>query len=934
MPRIASLTSQVLTGIATSVSLEPGYYNSLTLNGTSYDEGDTVIATLTATNVPDGTTVEYTVTGVSANDLSSGTLTGAFTLSSGSASATWILSNDELTEGTDNFIITLAAVDSLDNTTNSLTDSAVVVDTSNDPLNVSLIFTLDNPNLNQPALNDEFGYSISMSGNRAIVGAPGEQATVQGDETGAAYIFDLTTGALVHTLENPTPILNDRFGEAVAIDGDRAIVGAEQADDVYGTDSGKAYIYNATTGGLIHTLDNPNAYGSSVDDQFGLSVAISGDYAIVGAFEDDAGGLNSGKAYILNATTGALVHTLDNPNAYTTSANDYFGYAVAISSNYAIVGAYQEDDAGGTSSGKAYIFNVTTGALVHTLDNPNLGASASDLFGYAVAISGAVAIVGAYQDDFLGKAYIFDASTGALLHTLDNPNVGDVVQSGDRFGWSVAISGNYVIVGAPYEDMFAATDTGKAYIFDVTTGALVHTLDNPNPDDAGINDNFGQSVAISGNSAIVGAGGEDTGSGKAYIYNVTTGALVHTLDNPNPDGVGSNDSFGSSVAIDGNSAIVGAYGEDDASGLNSGKAYIFDVTTGTVDYTLDNPNPDGVGSSDFFGRSVAISGNRAIVGANGEEDIDGLNSGKAYIFDVTTGTVDYTLDNPNAYTTSTQDYFGASVAISGNRAIVGAYGEDDANTNISGKAYIFDVTTGALVHTLDNPNPFGVGTGDYFGWKVGISGNYAIVSARWEDDAEKFPAGDNSGKAYIFDVTTGALVHQLDNPNAYGTTESDFFGTSVAISGNYAIVGAPGEDDGGTGLGTQGGTGLSSGKAYIFNVTSGALVHTLDNPNAYNTSAGDQFGFAVAIDGNSAIVAAYGEDDDGGLTSGKAYIFNVTDGLLLHTVDNPNAFGTSAGDQFGYAVAISGDRCIVGANLEDDDSTSSGTAYVYTLPTA
>jgi hypothetical protein len=484
--------------------------------------------------------------------------------------------------------------------------------------------------------------------------------------------------------------------------------------------------------------------------------------------------------------------------------------------------------------------------------------------------------------------------------------------------------------------MFGATNTGKAYIFDVTTGALVHTLDNPNPDGVGSNDNFSRSVAISGNYAIVGAYFEDdaggTNSGKAYIFNVATGALVHTLDNPNPDGVGSNDYFGRAVAIDGNSAIVAAYREDDAGGTVSGKAYIFNVTSGALVHTLANPNAFGTSAGDQFGWSVAISGDRCIVGANLEDDIDGVTSGKAYIFDVTTGTVDYTLDNPNAYTTSTQDYFGASVAISGNRAIVGAYGEDDTGGIISGKAYIFDVTTGTLLHTLDNPNPFGVGSGDYFGWKVGISGNYAIVSARWEDDAEKFPNGDNSGKAYIFDVTTGALVHQLDNPNAYDTTDSDFFGTSVAISGNYAIVGAPGEDDGGTGLGTQGGTGLSSGKAYIFNVTTGALVHTLDNPNAYNTSASDFFGYAVAIDGNSAIVGAYGEDDAGGLTSGKAYIFDATTGVLLRTLHDLNAYSTSANDNFGYSVGMSGNYAIVGAYREIN--YAAGELHDVTAPTA
>ena len=123
---------------------------------------------------------------------------------------------------------------------------------------------------------------------------------------------------------------------------------------------------------LLFTLNNPDAYGTSENDRFGISVALSGNYALVGAYlEDDAGGSNSGKAYIFDVTTGSLLHTLNNPNAYDTSANDNFGYAVALSGNYALVGAYLEDDAGGADSGKAYIFDVTTGNLLHTLNNPN-----------------------------------------------------------------------------------------------------------------------------------------------------------------------------------------------------------------------------------------------------------------------------------------------------------------------------------------------------------------------------------------------------------------------------------------------------------------------------------------------------------------------------------------------------------------------------------
>ena len=396
-------------------------------------------------------------------------------------------------------------------------------------------------------------------------------------------------------------------------------------------------------------------------------------------------------------------------------------------------------------------------------------------------------------------------------------------------------------------------------------------------------------------------------------------ALAFTLDNPNPYGPSLSDNFGNSVSVSGDYAIVGAFAEDDAGGTDSGKTYIYNVTTGALVHTLNNPTAYGTSGGDNFGSSVGISGDYAIVGAQSENDAGGIFSGKAYIFNVTTGALVHTLDNPNAYGTSQFDNFGWSVAISDNYAIVSTSQEDDAGGTTSGKAYIFDVTTGALLHTLNNPNPYSTSAGDQFGCAVSVSGDYAIVGAYGEGDA----GGTYSGKAYIYNVTTGALVHTLNNPNAYDTSASDRFGYSVSISGNYAIVGASQEDDA---------SGSASGKAYIFNVTTGALLHTLDNPNAYDTSTLDQFGYSVAMSGDYAIVGAYREGDAGGTKSGKAYIFDVTTGALVYTLDNPNAYGTSESDQFGLSVAISGNYAFAGVRYEDDaGGTSSGKAYIYSL---
>jgi hypothetical protein len=187
----------------------------------------------------------------------------------------------------------------------------------------------------------------------------------------------------------------------------------------------------------------------------------------------------------------------------------------------------------------------------------------------------------------------------------------------------VAISGNHAIVGTR-GDNTGGTSAGSAYIYDVTTGNLLHTINNPTPVS---DDLFGHSVAMSGDRAIIGAFRDDSGAtsaGSAYIYDVTTGTLLHTINNPTPQ---TDDFFGISVAIDGNTAIVGAW-SDNTSGTDTGSAYIYDVTTGALMYTLTNPTPQ---YRDYFGISVAISGNTAIVGATGD-NTGGTSAGSAYIY--------------------------------------------------------------------------------------------------------------------------------------------------------------------------------------------------------------------------------------------------------------------------------------------------------------
>jgi WD40 repeat protein len=371
----------------------------------------------------------------------------------------------------------------------------------------------------------------------------------------------------------------------------------------------------AATFSFDQKLTAPDA---APNDSFGwLSVALSGTTALVGARLNDSGGTDSGSAYLFDTETGNLLHQLIAPDA---AADDRLGRSVALSGTTALVGSHRDDD-GGIDSGSAYLFDTATGSLLHKLTAPD--AASNDLFGRSVALSGTTALVGSRRNDAgrtdSGSAYLFNTATGNLLHKFTAPD------AASRFGWSVALSGTTALVGAWGDDAGGA-DSGSAYLFNTATGNLLHKLTAP---DAASNDLFGRSVALNGTTALVGALGNDDGgldSGSAYLFDTATGNLLHKLTAPDAE---LNDAFGFSVALSGTTALVGALGNDDG-GIDSGSAYLFDTTSGSFLHKLTAP--DAL-SGDVFGSSVALSGSTALVGASGDDDV-GTNSGSAYLFSV------------------------------------------------------------------------------------------------------------------------------------------------------------------------------------------------------------------------------------------------------------------------------------------------------------
>jgi len=362
------------------------------------------------------------------------------------------------------------------------------------------------------------------------------------------------------------------------------------------------------------------------------------------------------------------------------------------------------------------------------------------------------------------------------------------------------------------------------------------------------------------------------------------------------------DQFGTSVSISGDTAIVGAQGNDDA-GSFSGSAYVFvrSGTTWTEQAKLTASDPVTL---DFFGFSVSISGDTAIVGASGS--LFGSGPGFAYVF-VRSGTTWTEQAKLTASDAAAGDFFGFSVSISGDTAIVGAHGNDDTGSR-SGSAYVFvrSGTTWTEQAKLTASDP---ATLDDFGFSVSLSGDRAIVGARLDDDA-----GGNSGSVYIFDFDGTSWTQT--KLTASDATAGDQFGRSVSISGDRAIVGALLDDD----------AGGNSGSAYIFDFDGTSWTQT--KLTASDAAADDLFGIRVSISGDRAIVGAFFDDDAGG-NSGSTYIFDF-DGTSW-TQTKLTASDATAGDIFGRSVSLSGDSAIVGAPLDDDAGSFSGSAYVFDL---
>jgi len=374
---------------------------------------------------------------------------------------------------------------------------------------------------------------------------------------------------------------------------------------------------------------------------------------------------------------------------------------------------------------------------------------------------------------------------------------------------------------------------------------------------------FGCTASIEGDTALIGAVGDDdngANSGSVYVY-IRTGTTWIQQAKLLPSDGAPEEQFGEDVDIEGDVALIGAWFDDD-NGVHSGSAYVF-IRTGTTWTQQAKLLPsDGVTDAQF-GINVALSGDTALIGANRDDD-NGIRSGAAYVF-TRTGTTWTQQAKLIASDGAPEERFGIDVALDGDTALIGS--ESDDNGNYSGSVYVF-TRTGTTWTEQQKIYPSDGAEADWFGFAISLDGDTALFAASLDDDN-----GTDSGSAYVYTRSGTTWTQQQKLLTLDGAAGDHFSEQAVSLDGDTALIGAYMDDDGGS----------QSGSAYIF-TRSGTTWTQQQKLIASDGAAGDHFSYwAVSLDGDTAFIGAW-SDDDMGINSGSAYVFTKSSADLTFSI--------------------------------------------------
>lgn len=439
------------------------------------------------------------------------------------------------------------------------------------------------------------------------------------------------------------------------------------------------------------------------------------------------------------------------------------------------------------------------------------------------------------------------------------------------------------LVYAPGQIRIVVRDAGATY--PVTIDPLIYLEQKALASDGDGADTFGNSVAISGDTAVVGAYTDtpNVNQGSAYVFVRSGSTWTQQAKLLASDGAAS-DYFGSSVAVSGNTILVGAQGANVGLNSDQGAAYVF-IRSGTTWTQQQKLTASDGAASDYFGLSVALDGETALIGAYYDTVGANANQGSAYVF-IRSGATWTQQQKLTASDGAASDWFGYSVALDGDTALVGAYKDDVGANPDQGSAYVFFRSGATWSQQQQLTYPSGTTT-DYFGYSVALDGDTALVGAYYDDTLSYI----NNGSAWVF-VRDGATWSLQGGLIASDTASGDKFGVSVALSGDVALVGAYYD---------QVGANSQQGSAYVF-VRAGTPETIVWTEKAHITASdgatSDWFGVSVALEGDTALVGSVYDDTGSIFDHGSAYFYQAyfSDADLTVSVATGTANPAKPGD--------------------------------------
>lgn len=667
------------------------------------------------------------------------------------------------------------------------------------------------------------------------------------------------------------------FGAAAAVDGDTAVIGAPQADG----SKGAVFVFERVDGQWLRKQKLVPADRSKVL-QFGLDVDLDGDMLIVGA----SGGKNDpnpGSAFIFKRD-GSGWREAQKLAGHDGRPGDGFGTAVALGGSKAVVGAIYAARGDTQSQGAAYVFSYFDGRWSLEQKLTAKDGKTGDAFGIDVDIQGNTVAAGAAAADIgneadQGAVYIF---TEDRRWTQRTKLIAFDGAAGDQFGGALALDEGTLLVGARNKDVAPNPDQGAAYVY-TGAGAEWDLQQRLTVNDGRDNDGFGASVALQGDTAFIGATGWDLvqywqtklDQGAVYIFTRSGDLWSRSQDLISHDGE-ADDLFGSSLALDGDTAVVGAVRAMDLDFGSAGKFYV--TERGPQPWPLAGRVRDSdANGCPGYGYDVGLEGTTAVVN-------------RSAVFGGEGAVYFYTLEDGTWKETQTFNLDGGatSIALQGDTAVIGAaYASGQPGKTYAGAAYVF-TREGGVWKQQQKLVAADSGDYDHFGEAVALDGGTLMVGA---------PSNNERGAVYFYRRSGASWALQQKLVTA-GSELWDYFGRSIALEGSTAIIGA-------------------SNAAFVFRLDGG----NWKEQQKLVASGGSDFGVSVALDGESAVI--------GDSYQQAAYIFGW-DGSKWVEEQKLVAADDTGYSALGRSVDLDGNTAVIGAVRSTNGTRPmQGAVYVF-----